>query len=192
MGRVDRKPTSASHEERPHLYLVSCPFVFHHAGKPITYLFAFNSRCPDEALEYENWGLVELVDNSDTEIIRGGPEVARKDLRSRVPGRNWKISVGNQDGLLFQETLPEGGWDENALKDVLEDVPQSVLIIQQSLETTFQMACDMAHISYVLHRHTAPLCADCVQFGCRGANSCDQRTEEEKIKIEAGRRFHLV
>jgi hypothetical protein len=171
---------------------VSCPYVFHSAGKPVTYLFAINSRCPPEALEYENWGVIELVDNTDTEIVRGGPEVARKDLQSRVPEREWRISVGNGEGLLFQESIVEGGWDENALKDVIRQIPPSVLIIQQRLEGTFMMACDMAHATYQLHRHSAPLCADCVQFGCKGPNECDQRTVNEKKEIKEGRKYRLV
>ena len=191
MSQTDRGPTNDENGEKAHLFLVSCPYVFHHDNNPITYLFAVNSKCPPEALEYENWGLVELVDNPEKEIIRGGPEVARLDLQSRVPEREWKISVGNKKGLLFQEAVPEGGWDENALKDIIPKIPQSVLIIQQRLENTLKMACNMAHISYKLHRHPAPLCVDCVQFGCKGPLSCDQRTPSEKDKLEAGRRFRL-
>jgi hypothetical protein len=190
MSREKRESTNRG--ERPHFFLVSCPYVFHHAGKPVTYLFAVNSRCPPEALEYESWGVVELIDNTSTEIVRGGPEVARKDLQSRVPEREWRMSVGNSDGLQFQESITEGGWDENALKDIIPRIPASVLIIQQRLEKTFAMACDMAHASYKLHRHKAPLCADCVQFGCKGPNDCDQRTANEKEEIKAGRRYYLV
>ena len=74
---------------------------------------------------------------------------------------------------------------------VIPKIPESVLIIQHRLESTLKMACNMAHISYTLHRHPAPLCVDCVQFGCKGPMSCDQRTPAEKDKLEAGRRFRL-
>ena len=177
---------------RPQLFLVSCPYVFHSAGKPVTYLFALNSRCPPEALEYENWGLVELVDTGESDIVRGGPEVAKRDLQSRTPEREWRILVGNEGGLLFRESVAEGGWDENDLKDIIPSIPASVLIIQQRLEGTFTIACDMAHVTYSLHRHDAPLCADCLQFGCRGPVKCDQRTPDEKAEIDEGKRFRLV
>lgn len=176
---------------RAHLFLVACPYVFHSAGKPITYLFALNSHCPQEALEYENWGLVELVDVPETEIVRGGPEVAHRDLQSLVPEREWRIVVGNSRGPIFQKGLAESGWDENALKDVIEDIPESVLIIQQRLLSTFTMACDMAHRSYELHRHNSPLCVDCLKFGCEGPKKCDQRTPDEKDEIVEGRKFRL-
>jgi hypothetical protein len=183
---------NGENEQKPHLFLVSCPYVFHHEGKPITYLFAINSKCPPQALEYKNWGIVELVASAETDIVRGGPEVARKDLQSRVPDRDWRITVGNSKGILFQESISEGGWDENALKDIIPRLPSSVLIIEQRLETIFSMACDMAHKSYFLHRHPAPLCVDCVQFGCKGPIQCEQRTPNEKAEIEGGRKFRLV
>ncbi len=129
---------------KPHLYIVTCPYVFHSAGKPITYLFAVNADCSPEALGYENWGLVELVDVPETEIVRGGPEMAKKDLQSRVPEREWRIVVGNGQGPIFQERIDEGGWDENVLKDIIEHIAESVIIIQQRLLATFTMACDMA------------------------------------------------
>ncbi len=177
---------------RPRLYIVTCPYVFHSANKPITYLFAVNAQCSPQALEYENWGLVELVDVQETEIVRGGPEVAKRDLQSRVPEREWRIVVGNDQGPIFLERIDEGGWDENVLKDIIERMPESVIIIQQRLLSTFTMACDMAHATYEVQPHAAPLCVDCLKFGCDGPRRCDQRTPDERVELQEGRKFRLV
>ncbi len=176
---------------RPHLYIVTTPYVFHSASKPITYLFAVNAQCSPEALKYENWGLVELVDVLQTEIVRGGPELTKRDLQSRVPEREWRIVVGNDQGPIFQERIDEGGWDENVLKDIIERMPESVIIIQQRLLSTFTMACDMAHASYEVQRHAAPLCVDCLKFGCEGPKRCEQRTPDEVVQFQEGRKFRL-
>ncbi len=184
-------PDESAKGLKKHLFLVSCSRIIHSSGKPITYLFAVNAHCPPEALIYENWGLVELVDVAQTDILRGELGVARTGLQARVPEREWSISVGNAGGILFHESLPEGGWDESELTEVIARIPSGVVIIEKSLVSTFSMACNMAHISYSVHQHKGPLCADCIKFGCEGSLECDQRSADEKQEILKGKRFEL-
>ncbi len=170
------------------LFLVSCPRIVHSRGKPITYLFVVNAGCPPEALEHENWGLVERINASDTDIVRGGFDADRMDLGSRDPEREWRISVGNANGVLMQEKLLEEARDENALIGIVRRLPPSVLLIQESLVEAFTAACDEAQVTYRLHVNKEHLCADCLEFGCDG---CEKRSKGEVEGLE-GTKFHLA
>lgn len=191
MREIPRLAPENREKEKAHLFLVACPYVFDPEGKKVTYLFAINSGCPPEALGHRNWGVVELVEAAYTKIVRGAVGAAKEDLQSRVSDREWRIVVGNKEGPLFRERLPEEGIDETRLVSVIRRIPSSVLLIQESLLTTFTTACSMAGVTYRLHHHTEPLCADCVKFGCEGPESCVQRRPDEKERIEKGSKFRL-
>ena len=170
-----------------HLFLVSCPHVAHSKGNPITYLFVVNASCPPEARQHENWGLVEQVGVSDTEIVRGGIGETKMDLESKVSPREWRILVGNREGLLFQETLAEEG-EESRLEETVKRIPRSVLLIQEGLVDAFTRACRSANVDYKVHVNRFALCADCVEFGCDG---CAKKSRDEEEGLE-GEKFHLV
>jgi hypothetical protein len=174
------------HREKAHLFLVSCPHVAHSKGNPITYLFVANASCPLEARQHENWGLVERVRISETEIVRGGIGEAKMDLESKDLHREWRILVGNKDGLLFQEKVVEG--EEGQLEEAVKRIPHSVLLIQDGFVEDFTGACRSAEVSYQLHVNRFALCADCVEFGCEG---CSKKSDDERDGLE-GEKFHLV
>ncbi len=172
--------------EKAHLFLVSCPHVAHSKGNPITYLFVVNASCPPEARQHENWGLVERVGVSETEIVRGGIGEAKMDLESKDPHREWRILVGNKDGLLFQVKVVEG--EEGQLEEAVKRIPRSVLLTQDALVEDFTAACRSAEVSYQLHVNRFALCADCLEFGCDG---CAKKSDDERKGLE-GEKFHLV
>jgi hypothetical protein len=174
--------------ERNHLFLVSSPRIIHSRKRPITYLFVVNAGCPPEALEYENWGLVERGNASETDIVRGGFDAARMDLGSRVPEHEWRISVGNSNGVLMQEKLLEEDSGDSALRSIVRRLPPSVLLIQEALVEAFTAACDETQVTYKVHVNKELLCADCLQFGCNG---CDKKAKEETEGLE-GTKFHLA
>ena len=183
---------SATGGSPAHLFLVSCPYVFDPKGTRVTYLFAVNSGCPPEALTHKNWGVVELVDADGTRVVRGPADRTKEDLQSRIPDREWRIVVGNKEGVLFRKRLHEEGIDETRLVGIIRGIPSGVLLIQDSLVNVFTTACSMAGITYQLHHHDEPLCADCVKFGCEGPQECQQRQPLEIKKIEEGKKFWLT
>jgi len=173
--------------EKSRLFLVSAPRIIHSRNKPITYLFVVNAGCPPEALEYENWGLVERVTAQETDIVRGGFDAKRMDLASRIPEHEWTISVGNSNGVLVQEKVIEEAREDNPLNSIVRRLPPSVLLVQAGLVEAFTAACDEAQVTYQLHVNKELLCADCVQFGCKG---CDKKSKEEVEGLE-GTKFRL-
>ncbi len=171
-----------------HLFIVSCPQVNHPQGSPITYLFVVNASCPPEARRHENWGLVEQVPVSETQIARGGIGETKMALDSRAPGREWKISVGNKEGLLFQETVAAEEGRESLLEETVKRLPRSVLLVQDGLVDAFTKACRSGNVGYQVHVNRFALCADCVELGCDG---CGKKSDEEKEGLE-GEKFRLV
>jgi len=151
-------------------------------------LFVVNAGCPPEALEHENWGLVEKINASETDIVRGGFDADRMDLGSRAPEHEWRISVGNSNGVLMQEKLIEEGRDKIALIGIVKRLPPSVLLVQESLIKAFTAACDEARVTYRIHVNKEHLCADCLQFGCDG---CEKRSKKEMEGLE-GTRYRLT
>jgi hypothetical protein len=131
---------------------------------------------------------VEQAPVSETQIARGGVGEAKMPLDSRAPGREWKISVGNKEGLLFQETVAAEEGRESQLEEMVKRLPRSVLLIQDSLVDAFTKACRSSDVSYQVHENPFALCADCVELGCDG---CGKRTDQEKEGLE-GDKFHLV
>lgn len=179
---------SKEENRNAHIFLVSSPQVAHSQGTPITYLFVVNASCPPEVRQRENWGLIERVDAPNREIVRGGLGDTRMHLDSRDATHEWKISVGNSNGLLYHEKMPEREGEDLDLTSMVKRIPASVLLIEDGLLDAFTSACRKANISYAVHVNEFPLCADCVEFGCDG---CGKRSEVDKKGLE-GTKFHLV
>lgn len=125
-----------------------------------TFSFMFKSKSPFK--EYRDvsgkYGMVKLREKGENEVnpfklARGEPGAIGPDGKLK-----WQVYVGSSgSGQLFTGHVDECPPEEKGLQELLEGIPDCVLLIPRDLFDRFQAACENADIELGAHHFDGEL-----------------------------------
>jgi len=139
------------------IYVVTATKVIENGRVSYTFMFKSNSPFENYVEISGTYGFVELREKGRNEInpfrlVRGEPDAIGPDGKLK-----WQVFVGTDGEQTFTGHVDESPPDEGGLQQLLESMPDCVLLMERGLFDRFKSACEKADVELKTHHFDGEL-----------------------------------